>query len=58
MIQKDMNLKHDPYFHERQKKLQRIRDDGKSGKTEMLSQEQYDDEMEKFFEKLEQEHAN
>ena len=29
---KDKNLEHDPYFYERQKKLQRIRDDIESGK--------------------------
>jgi len=58
VVQKDKNLELDPYFYERQKKLQQIRDDIKSGKTKMLSQKQYDDEMEKFFEKLEKEHAN
>ncbi len=47
------NLELDPHFYERQKKLQKIRDDIKSGKAEMLTQEQYDTEMEQFFEKLE-----
>ena len=32
VIQKDKNLEYDPYFYERQKKLQQIRDDIKSGK--------------------------
>jgi hypothetical protein len=32
VIQKDENLKYDQYFYERQKKLQQIRDDIKSGK--------------------------
>ena len=31
-IKKDKNLELDPYFYERQKKLQSIRDDIKSGK--------------------------
>ena len=52
------NLELDPYFYERQKKLQKIRDDIKSGKTKMLSQKQYDEEMEEFFEKLEKKYAN
>jgi len=55
---KDKNLELDPYFYERQKKLQKIRDDIKSGKTKMLSQKQYNKEMEEFFENLEKEHAN
>ena len=32
IIKKDENLEIDPYFYERQKKLQKIRDDIKSGK--------------------------
>jgi len=32
VIQKDKNLEYDKYFYERQKKLQQIRDDIKSGK--------------------------
>ena len=58
IVKKDKNLELDPYFYERQKKLQKIRDDIKSGKTKMLSQKQYDEEMEDFFEKLEKEYAN
>ena len=47
-ISKDKNLEIDPYFYERQKELHQIRDDVKSGKMEMLSQEQYDREIEEF----------
>ncbi|WP_456322691.1 hypothetical protein [Hydrogenimonas sp.] len=57
-ITKDKNLELDLYFYERQKKLQQIRDDIKSGKTEMLTQKQYDKEIEQFFEKLESKYAN
>ena len=32
VVQKDKNLEYDPYFYERQKKLQQIRDDIESGK--------------------------
>lgn len=52
-ISKDKNLELDPYFYERQKKLHQIRDDVKSGKMEMLSEEQYEREIEQFFLELE-----
>ena len=52
-IKKDENLEHDPYFYERQKELHQIRDDIKSGKMEMLSEEQYEQEIEQFFSELE-----
>jgi hypothetical protein len=52
-IQKDKNLEYDPYFYERQKELHQIRADVKSGKMEMLSEEQYEKEIEQFFSELE-----
>ena len=36
-ITKDENLEYDPYFYDRQKKLQQTREDIKSGKIEMVS---------------------
>ena len=54
IITKDNNLELDPYFYERQKKLHRIRDEIKSGKMELLSEEEAEREMELFFKKLEQ----
>ena len=36
-IEKDENLKLDPYFYERKEKLHQIRDDVKNGKIEMVS---------------------
>ena len=54
IISKDKNLEIDPYFYDRQKELHQLRDDIKSGKMEMLSQEQYDKEIEDFFSKLNQ----
>jgi len=38
-IEKDENLKLDPYFNERKEKLHQIRDDVKNGKIEMVSHE-------------------
>ena len=52
-IQKDKNLEYDPYFYERQKELHQIRADVKSGKMEMLSEEQYEEEIEQFFSEFE-----
>ena len=52
-ITKDKNLEYDPYFYERQKELHQIRADIKSGKIEMLSEEQYEQEIEQFFSELE-----
>jgi len=52
-VSKDKNLEIDPYFYERQKELHQIRADIKSGKMEMLSEEQYEKEIEDFFSELE-----
>ncbi len=53
-ISKDKDIQFDPYFHERKRELQQIRADVKSGKMEMLSEEQYEKEIEQFFSELEQ----
>ncbi len=53
IIRKDKNLEFDPYFYERKKELHQIRTDVKSGKMEMLSEEQYEKEIEQFFSELE-----
>jgi len=57
-IQKDRNLEYDPYFYERKKQLQQDISDIDNGKTEMLSQEQYDNEMNSFFTELKSKYAN
>ena len=48
IITKDQNLELDPYFYERQKKLHRIRDEIKSGKMELLSEEEAEKEINLF----------
>ncbi len=53
-IAKDSNIEQDFYFYGRQKELHQIRSDIKSGTMEMLSQEQYEKEIEQFFSELEQ----
>ena len=52
-ITQDKNLDMDPYFYERKKELHQIRADIKSGKMEMLSEKQYEQEIEDFFLELE-----
>jgi len=49
IIKKDKNLELDPYFYERQEELHQLRADIKSGDMEMLSQEEYDEEIKQFF---------
>ncbi|CAI6148802.1 MAG: hypothetical protein SPLUMA1_SPLUMAMAG1_00729 [uncultured Sulfurimonas sp.] len=53
IISKDPNLEIDSYFYERRKELHQIRADVKSGKIEMLSEKQYEEEIEQFFIELE-----
>ncbi len=56
-ITKDKNLEYDPYFYERQKDLKQIIEDSESGEMELLSEEQYNNEMATFFKNL-KENAN
>ena len=54
----DKNLKHDPYFYERQKELQQIRNDIKSGKSKTTSFHDFELDMDKFEKELEVKYAN
>lgn len=57
-IEKDENLLLDPYFYKRQKLLQQDIEDIDNGKVEMLSEEQYDKEINNFFAELKTKYAN
>ena len=57
-VKKDKNLEYDPYFYERKKQLQQDINDIDSGRIEMLSQEQYDNEINSFFTELKSKYAN
>ena len=57
-LKKDKNLEYDPYFYERKKQLQEDISDIDSGKIEMLSQEQYNKEINSFFTELKSKYAN
>ncbi len=52
-IQLKADDKQDLYFYERQKELHQIRADIKNGDMEMLSEEQYEQEIEQFFKSIE-----
>jgi len=47
-IEKDKKLEIDPYFYERQKQLQRDIEDIDSGKIKMLSQSEYEKEVDNY----------
>jgi 5,10-methylenetetrahydrofolate reductase len=51
-VSKDKNLEYDPYFYERKKELEKVIEECENGTMEMLSQEQYDNEMKIFFKDL------
>ena len=51
-VTKDKNLEFDSYFYERKKDLEQIIEDSENGTMEMLSQEQYEQEMKIFFKDL------
>ncbi len=52
VVRPDKNLELDPYFYERQKKLQKIRDDIKNGKVEMIDDKEFWEDMDAFVETL------
>ena len=57
-ISKDKNLELDPYFYERQKQLQLDLEEVENDTAEMLSQEEYDTEINLFFYELKSKYAN
>ena len=57
-IKKDSNLEYDPYFYERQKELHQDIEDIDSGKIEMLSEEEYESQMNIFLADLKSKYEN
>ena len=51
-LQKDKNLEYDPYFYDRKRDLEEIINESENGNMELLSQEQYTNEMVHFFDTL------
>ena len=57
-IQKDKNLEYDPYFYERQKELQEIRNNIKNGNSQLISFEDFENKTNQFEKELELKYAN
>jgi hypothetical protein len=57
-ISKDENLELDPYFYERQKELQQIRNDIKSGKGQLISFDDFEYRTNQLEKELELKYAN
>jgi len=57
-ISKDENLEFDPYFYDRKRELQQIRDDIKSGKNTLISFNDFEDKTNKLEKELEVKYAN
>ena len=57
-IKEDENLKIDPYFYERREELHQLREDIVSGKMEMISEEDFEAEMNLFEKELVLKYAN
>ena len=57
-LQKDTNLDYDPHFYERRKELHKIRDDIKSGKSSLISFEDFEKQTAQFEKELELKYAN
>ena len=57
-IEKDENLLIDPYFYDRQKELQQIRNDINSGNRQLISFEELESEINHFEKELELKYAD
>ena len=58
IIRKDENLKNDSFFYERTKELHQIRTDIKSGKSQLMSFDDFEDKTNKLEQELELKYAN
>jgi hypothetical protein len=57
-ITKDENLENDLFFYERKKELQQIRDDIKSGKSQLVSFDEFENRTNQLEKELELKYAN
>ncbi len=58
VIQKDKNLEYDMFFYERQKELQQIRQNIKSGQNKLISFDDFENRINQFEKELEFKYAN
>ena len=57
-ISKDENLENDSFFYERKKELHQIRDDIKSGKSKLISFNEFENKTNQLEKELELKYAN
>jgi predicted RNase H-like nuclease (RuvC/YqgF family) len=57
-ILKDKNLELDPYFYERQKELQKIRNNIKNRKSKLISFSDFENRVDNFEKELESRYGN
>ncbi len=57
-VKEDKNLEYDPYFYERQEELQQIRNNIKSGDSQLTSFEDFENKTNQFEKELELKYAN
>jgi len=57
-ISKNQNLENDSFFHERKKELHQIRDNIKSGKSQLISFDDFENKTNQLEKKLELKYAN
>lgn len=57
-ISKDQNLENDSFFYERKKELHQIRDDIKSGKSKLVSFDDFENKTNQLEKELELKYAN
>lgn len=57
-ISKDENLENDSFFYERKKELHQIRDDIKSGKSKLVSFDDFENKTNQLEKELELKYAN
>ncbi len=55
---RDKNLEYDPYFYERCEEIRQIRDDIKSGKSQLISFDEFKEKSDIFMKELEIKYAN
>jgi hypothetical protein len=58
IIKKDKNIENDLFFYERKKELHQIRTDIKSGKSQLISFDDFEDKTNKLERELELKYAN
>ena len=57
-VHKDLNLEYDPYFYQRQQKLQKLNSSVEKGEAKLHNWNEFESDMDKFEKELELKYAN